>query len=140
MKKFAVYPCGQSLCTKRRQKWQILDHLPTLKCPRGFWMAPNQHFTCRQFSGGLKFGNVRTEVIHVKWDLIPLPMWGYSENNVHEIGLWCFISKQFDQNILMKKYLFLYQWNKYSLCQLWLWIFSIRYNKDRHPSYLFEKL
>ena len=22
------------------QKWQVLDHLPTLCCPRGFWMAP----------------------------------------------------------------------------------------------------
>ena len=25
-----------TLCTKRRQKWQILDHLPTPSCPHGF--------------------------------------------------------------------------------------------------------
>ena len=34
-----IYLCGHSLCSKHRQKWQILDHIPTYFCPRGFWMT-----------------------------------------------------------------------------------------------------
>ena len=35
-----TYLRGHFLCTKRGQKWQILDHLPTPSCPRGYWMPP----------------------------------------------------------------------------------------------------
>ena len=39
-----TYLRGHFLCTKRGQKWQILDHLPTPSCPRGYWMPPNDNF------------------------------------------------------------------------------------------------
>ena len=35
-----TYLRGHFLCTKSGQKRQILDHLPTSHCPRGFWMTP----------------------------------------------------------------------------------------------------
>ena len=35
-----IYLCGYFLCTKHGQIWQILDHLSTPSCPRGYWMPP----------------------------------------------------------------------------------------------------
>ena len=41
-----TYPRGHFLCTKRGQKWQLLDLLPTPSCPRGCWMPPKLNSIC----------------------------------------------------------------------------------------------
>ena len=88
-------PCGHFLCTKRGQKWQILDHLPTPSCPRGYWMPPLVKKICSKMAALDIFFSKRSKIWHqfviAKPAATPI-FWEWNFFQIHYFGIMKFFS------------------------------------------------